>query len=465
MDHSRREPTIAAIATPPGSGGIGIVRLSGPDAAAILARLFRPRSPVATMVSHKLYYGWIVEPVGQEAIDEVLAVHMRAPHTYTREEVVEIHCHGSYLVLQEVLALVLAAGARLAEAGEFTKLAFLSGRLDLTRAEAVADLLQAKTRAGMRLAVAQLQGVLESKVREISAALLGMRAVVEVAIDFPDEEVEIIDAELLLTRLAEKVRAPIRELLAACRQGRIYREGVAVVIIGQPNVGKSSLLNALLREERAIVTPIPGTTRDTIEEYLDIRGLPVRIVDTAGIREAEGQVEALGIQRTREKQADADLVLLMVDGSQPIREEDRQLLASAAGQERLLVINKIDLAGAEGVARVQAAFSGVETVAISAKSGSGLAALEEAIFRLATGGAELAREPSQGCAPNRRHQIALEKALQASEQLGAGLAAGLTPDLLAIDLQEILDHLGAIVGYTTTEDVLETIFGDFCLGK
>ena len=336
--------TIAAISTPPGAGGIGIIRMSGPRALSVLKRVFVPRDPSCRYQSHRLYYGCIHDPHDQRIMDEVLAVFMAAPRTYTREDVVEVHCHGNFLVLQSVLELVLAQGVRLAEAGEFTKLAFLNGRIDLTRAEAVIDVLAAKTRKGLDLAVQQLAGSLYDQVDRIRKSLVEMRALVEVAIDFPDEDIEIVNHEQLAHRLKSEVLEPLTLLLRHADQGRVFREGISVVILGLPNVGKSSLLNTLLQEERALVTAIPGTTRDTIEEYVDIRGVPVRLVDTAGIRDGAEEVEEMGIRRAREQMARADLVLFMVDLSRELTVADRDLYAAVRHKPLILVANKLDLA-------------------------------------------------------------------------------------------------------------------------
>jgi tRNA modification GTPase len=458
------EPTIAAIATPTGAGGIGVIRVSGSRALPILQRLFRPRRPQPEPTSHKLTYGWLHHPETGSPIDEVLAVYMRGPHTYTREDVVEIHCHGSYLLLQQILAAVLAAGARHAEPGEFTKRAFLNGRIDLTRAEAVLDLLEARTGQGLALAVGQLQGRLQERVEEVRQGLLELRAIIEVAIDFPEEDVEILNPAMLRRQLQERAEAPLGELIGASERGRIFREGISVVILGRPNVGKSSLLNSLLREERAIVTAVPGTTRDTIEELLDIRGIPVRIVDTAGIRETTEAIEEIGIRRARQKVAAADLVLLLVDGTEPPADADRALLASIGEQPALVVVNKTDIAPETHLAACRHAFPGYEPVMLSARTGEGLAALEEAVHA-AVVGEPLSGDPAHACVPNLRHEAALRKTLAAVRAVIAGLDGGLPPDLLAIELQGGLDHLGEIVGETTAEDVLDTIFERFCIGK
>ncbi|MBU0729076.1 MAG: tRNA uridine-5-carboxymethylaminomethyl(34) synthesis GTPase MnmE [Proteobacteria bacterium] len=455
--------TIAAIATPPGTGGIGIIRISGAFALPILTGLFKPRTKRAKFHSHKMYYGWIVNPGTDRVVDEVLAVYMRAPNTYTRDDVVEIHCHGSYLLLQEILGLILEAGAVLAEPGEFTKRAFLSGRIDLTRAEAVLEILQAKTPESLKMAMAQLQGRLYQRVLEIRSSLVSLRSIIEVAIDFPDDDIEILDPEKFEEQLVREVLNPLDELIAAADRGKIFFQGVAVVILGRPNVGKSSLLNSLLREERAIVTPVPGTTRDTIEEYLDIRGIPVRIIDTAGIRNAEGEIEELGIKRSRQKLESADLVLFMIDGSEPLSDQDTELYASVAEKPMLLVANKIDKLGKFDDAPIKCRFPGRTIIFISAKTHAGLDNLEEAIFTQITGGA-MKGDPDQDCVPNIRHKASLTKARDAVQGVLAGTTI-LSPDLLAIDLQTSLDHLGDIVGETDVEDILDFIFEGFCIGK
>ncbi len=458
------ESTIAAIATPPGAGGIGIIRVSGPQSAVILQQLFQPKNPPHNFISHKLYLGAIVHPKTRAVIDEVLAVYMRAPQTYTREDVVEIHGHGSYLLLQEILAQILTFPAtRLAEPGEFTKRAFLNGRIDLTQAEAVAELLCAKTKEGANLAVSQLRGGLHGEIWKIRDALVAVRAIMEVAIDFPDEDVEILDVPALKAKLGGEVQEPLALLLARADGGKIIREGVSVVILGRPNVGKSSLLNCLLREERAIVTDLPGTTRDTIEECLDIKGVPVRIVDTAGIRETVEAVEEIGIRRARQKLGEADLVLLVLDGVEGLLAEDRTLFEVAADKKVVVVVNKIDRARSVDLGLYEEAFPAAPVVAISATTGEGIHNLEDAVYNAATGGHGL-QEPGVA-APNVRHAAALQRALAAVQQVGEGLAAGLPPDLLAIDLQAALAFLGDIVGETTTDDVLDMIFAEFCLGK
>ena len=455
--------TIAAIATAPGIGGIGIIRISGSQSFAILQRLFRPHRFHTTFQTHKLYYGTIVDRDGV-VLDEVLAVFMQAPHTYTREDVVELHSHGSYLVLQTLLTEVLAAGARVADAGEFTKRAFLAGRIDLTRAEAVIDLLQARTSNGARLAASQLQGALFDRIAAIRDVLVDILAFVEVAIDFPDDEGEILAVDDVSARLIAEVEDPLEDLIRLVDQGKIFREGVSVVIAGCPNVGKSSLLNGLLREERALVTEIPGTTRDTIEEMISVHGIPVHLVDTAGIRNHDDSVEELGIERARCKFQEADLVLFVVDASVALNEFDRELYQFLMDKKRIVVLNKMDIAAMSQVDRISEEFSGDEQVRIAARQGEGLDELLDAIQRTVledSGGIQ----EQVSCAPNMRHAMILKKTLTACRRLRTALQGGATVDLLAVDLQDALDYLGDIVGLTTPDDVLDALFSRFCIGK
>lgn len=456
------QETIAAISTPPGSGGIGIIRISGSRSLEVLKSIFVPAERGCLFDSHKLYYGHIERPDSRRIVDEVLAVFMRSPRSYTREDVVEIHCHGSFLVLQSVLELVLACDVTLAEPGEFTKRAFLNGRIDLTRAEAVIDILSARTRKGVDMAQEQLAGALYSRIDAIRKSLTHMRAFIEVAIDFPDEDVEILDHGHLLAQLQLEVEGPLARLLANADRGKIYREGILVVIAGLPNVGKSSLLNTLLQEERALVTDIPGTTRDTIEECIDVHGMPVRLVDTAGIRSEAEKVEELGIQRAKGLINAADLVLFMLDGSRAVTADDLALFHEVRHKPLLVVVNKSDIKG-EGFVLADGMAAGLPVVEISARQQLGIEELKQTLFNRVTTGSEQWEE--EGCTPNLRHRSALKKAYDASLRIRDALGANLTTDLIAVDLQECLDQLGDIVGETTTEDVLDVIFEQFCLGK
>jgi tRNA modification GTPase len=358
----------------------------------------------------------------------------------------------------------------LADPGEFTKRAFLNGRLDLTQAEAVLELIEARTDAGRSMAIGQLQGRLHEKVTGIQERLVTMRAIIEVAIDFPEDEIDILDSAALQEQLRAEVQEPLAELIARADQGKIFREGISAVILGRPNVGKSSLLNTLLEEDRALVTPVPGTTRDTIEEFVNIKGMPVRIVDTAGIRHTSEAVEEMGIQRARAKLADADLVLFMLDATAPLTEEDRDLYSSvkqnSKKQKVLLVLNKIDIAPGASPEQYRTPLGNEELVAVSAKCHINIAKLEEKIFSLITGGpTRTGWDPGAAVVPNVRHKDALKKAQGACRRVEQGLNVYISPDLLAIDIQSALDHLGDIVGETTTEDVLDMIFERFCIGK
>jgi len=461
MDNS---DTIAAISTPPGSGGIGIIRMSGAQSLTHLQTIFQPQGKNCFFESHRLYYGRVVHPQTKKALDEVLAVFMAGPKTYTREDVVEIHCHGNILVLQSILELLLSLGVRLADPGEFTKLAYLNGRIDLTRAEAVIDILSARTRKGMEMALGQLGGNLYEQVDAIRSSLVQMRAIVEVAIDFPDEDIEIINYSALIQQVQKEVLSPLDRLLRQADEGKIFRDGISVVIVGLPNVGKSSLLNTLLQEERALVTAIPGTTRDTIEEYLDIHGVPVRIVDTAGIRQGADEVEKMGIERARKQIDQADLVLFMLDAQRGVQVEDKQLFETVTHKPLLLLSNKSDLvSGNIEIMKLGLKDTTIPCIQISAKHQDGIEELKNAIFKTVVGGKDQWQE--EGCAPNVRHKVSLGRAREAAIRLGQGLEFKNTSDLLAIDLQDCLEELDAIVGITTTEDVLDVIFEQFCLGK
>ena len=460
MNLSNVEETIAAISTPPGAGGIGIIRMSGAQSLSILQLLFTPKDSSCTYRSHQLYYGHIHHPEDGKILDEVMAVIMKGPQSYTREDVVEIHCHGSFLILQIILDIIVSNGAGLAAPGEFTKRAFLNGRIDLTQAEAVIDILSAKTRKGVDLAQEQLSGRLYRLIEPIQKRITTMRAVVEVAIDFPDEDIDIVDIDQMTSELTVDVIAPLNKLLGNVSQGRLYREGISLVIAGRPNVGKSSLLNTILQEERALVTSIPGTTRDSIEEIIDVGGVPVRIIDTAGIRSNAGEVEELGIIRAKELINKADLVLFLLDGSVPVTDEDKSLYQEVAHKPVLAVINKIDLGRNYKIDSLEITGDPVE---ISAKNQQGIDTLKDAIFNKIISGKEQWEEDA--CSPNVRHQVALKKAMLAAERVLSTLQMGLTNDLIAVDLQECLDCMGEIVGETTTDDILDVVFEQFCLGK
>ena len=451
--------TIAAIATPPGEAGIGIVRLSGPQSESITRRLFRPRRARDSWQSHRLYLGDFLDSQGH-VLDEVLLTLMRAPHTYTREDVVEIHCHSGYAVLRAILGEVLAQGARLARPGEFTLRAFLSGRLDLSQAEGVLEVIQARTQASLRVAAAHLGGGLGRRLTEIRAALLGVLAQLEAALDFPDE-----GAELSPEDLREKLAGPsqyLANLLETYKQGRLLREGVKVVLAGRPNVGKSSLLNRLLDADRAIVTDIPGTTRDVIEETLTLQGVALLVSDTAGLREARDLVEELGVARSREHMSQADLILYLVDGSKPLSKEDVQVFGDLAERPVLIVMNKMDLPPKLKAEDLRPHTSR-PVVAISALTGQGLQNLEEAVVDLVLGGGV---QTGGEMITQARHAELLNRA-QAGLDQGRELLQQADPpwELAALEVKEALLALGEITGEEVGEAVLDHIFSQFCIGK
>jgi tRNA modification GTPase len=450
--------TIAAISTPLGEAGIGIVRLSGPAAESIARQLFRPHRPRLKWRSHQLYLGHILDG-NAEVVDEVLLSLMRAPHTYTREDVVEINCHSGYGVLRRILELALARGARLARPGEFTLRAFLSGRLDLTQAEAVLEVIQSRTQAGLKVAAEHLQGGLGDQIREARAALLDLLARVEAALDFPEEAEDLPAAELKDGLLPQMQL--LKTLAASYQEGRLLREGLLVVIAGRPNAGKSSLLNRLLATERAIVTEIPGTTRDLIEEAITLGGVPVRLTDTAGLGRAQDRVEELGIKRTRERLTQADLVLYLVDGSQPLAEEDRQALAELAGRPGLAVINKIDLPSALGEAELQE-ITDFPVLKLSALTGAGIADLKQGIVDQALGGG---LQSSGQIITQARHYQHLSRCLDCLAQAQAILTDNPAWELVALELREAIGELGEITGEEVGEDILDRIFAQFCIGK
>jgi tRNA modification GTPase len=457
------EDTIAAIATPVGSGGIGIIKISGPQAWAAGRQLFHQSGLLEEIQSHHLYHGHIVEPETGKTVDEVLISFMRGPTTYTREDVVEINCHSGLAVLDHILELVIRAGARMAEPGEFTRRAFVNGRIDLTQAEAVLDLVNSKTRRSLDLASEHLRGELQAIISDLRTHLLDMLAMVEAAIDFPEDDLELFQEEHLALRLRQQLRDPITQLLEHYEDGRILREGLSVIIAGKPNVGKSSLLNKLLRSNRALVTPIPGTTRDVIEESLSLRGIPLRLMDTAGLRQADNLVEQLGMEFTRERLANADLVLFMLDRSTPLMPEDLQIFEDIRTRPRLIIVNKIDLDPHPDFAVSRDHFPEESLVEISALHGDGIEALKDAVFHIILG-RRLDTETSV-VAPNLRHKMCLEQCLEALNRVLGLLDTQASAELIALELQEALAHLGDIIGVTTTEDLLDQIFSQFCIGK
>lgn len=453
------QDTICAISTPLGEGGIGIIRLSGKDAVAVAQKVFRPRrkSALDTRASHYIRYGHVVDPDTGEVVDEVLVTVMRGPATYTREDVVEINCHAGPMALRKTLGLLIKSGARQAEPGEFTKRAFLNGRIDLTQAEAVMDLIHAKTELSLRAANEQLNGGLSVEIGRIRERLISLVASVEAGIDFPEEDIETMPDKSAADDL-EGLIGEIDRLVSGFEYGRVMREGIAAAIVGRPNVGKSSLLNALLEQDRAIVTEIPGTTRDVIEEYLNISGAAIRIIDTAGIRSTADIVEREGVRRSLAAAKNADMVLLVLDGSEPLHDGDRAILAETRGKSVISVINKSDLPR-----RMEPLDEQMPQVRVSCLTGSGIAELKRTIFGVIEQGCVFSS--GHAWAVNQRHKAALEQARGFLERARESLFSGMSPEFASVDMRDALDCLGIVIGATYTEDILDRIFGSFCIGK
>ena len=459
------EDTIAAIATPLGEGGIGIVRISGSEALKVAKSIFISNKVKNWFdnINYGLVYGHIIDPVNKKFIDEVLLGIMRAPNSYTREDVVEINCHGGIVPLRKTFELVLAYGARLAEAGEFTKRAFLNGRLDLVQAESVIDVIRSKTEDGLSLAVNQLKGGLSEKIYELQDKVLSLLAYIEAVIDFPEDDIEVSTLDQISLKVLDILKE-INEWVKMAQAGKIYREGLAVVIAGKPNVGKSSLLNALLREKRAIVTEVPGTTRDVIEEYINIKGIPVKIIDTAGLRETGDVVEKIGVQFSREKIAEADIILYMVDIKSGLTMADYDIIHELRNQQIIVIINKIDTGlGLEIEKKLYEVYGELAVVEISALKEFGIDKLEEAIANKVFLGNVVASDDI--LISNIRHKNVLHRVISYLEDVLEGISTGVPLDLVSIDIRDAWQALGEITGSTVTEDIIDKIFTDFCIGK
>ena len=461
--------TIAAVATPPGEGGIGVVRISGPDAARVAAAVFRRGKTgrpidLAATASHRLIYGRVVDPTTGEPIDEAVLAWMRGPRTFTGEDTVELSCHGGPVPVRETLRAVLAAGARAAEPGEFTLRAFLNGQLDLSQAEAVLGVVTARTGDGLRLALADLGGELAARIAPARRAVFSLLAYLDAAADFPDDEIPPGDVDGDL----DTALATLEDVVAGSRTGMLYRDGARVALVGRPNVGKSSLLNALLRSDRAIVTPIAGTTRDAIAETAEIGGMPITLVDTAGIAETTNLIERLGIERSRQAMATATAAVLVLDGSLPpdaddlaIARELRDRGVGGAGEFAVVAINKRDLLEHADQSAVLAMLPGCPEVHISSVTGFGLADLETALVRILRGDAG----QSAPALLSARQRAALDRALLHLREADAARCAGYPIDLLAVDVRAALRALGEITGEDIDEAVLAEIFSRFCIGK
>lgn len=457
------QETIAAISTPFGESGIGIVRISGPQSESIIRELFIPKRGHFPLISHQFHYGEIVDPHSGRPIDEVLVVLMRAPKTYTREDIAEINCHGGYLVLQKVLELVLAQGARMAQPGEFTKRAFLNGRIDLTQAEAVIDLIKARTTEGIEIANQQLKGFLYREMASLKESLIGHLSLIEAHIDFPEEEIEPIHQTRMKQELLGFVQK-LEEWISTYEEGRAFKEGISCAIIGKTNVGKSSLLNVLLKQDRAIVTPIPGTTRDVIEEVLNINGIPVRLIDTAGLRKAKDSIEAEGVKRTRERAADSDLLLLILDGSRDLDKEDFAIFNEIKDKKKVVVVNKKDLPPRITSEELKTLFPEDYIVSISTLKHEGIEDLKKVIYSTLIQ-REVRISPEHLIVANIRHKNLLIEIRESLLRAVNGLEEGISFEFIALEIRSALNSLGEMVGETTPEDVLNRIFEQFCIGK
>ena len=457
--------TITAISTPMGEGAIAIVRLSGDDAVAIADKIFKSPSgkKLVEVNTHTIHYGHLIDPQTNEVVEEVMLSLMRGPKTFTREDVVEINCHGGIVSVNRVLQLVLRSGARLAEPGEFTKRAFLHGRIDLSQAEAVMDLIRAKTDRAMNVALGQLEGKLSRLITSLRQALLETLAQVEVNIDYPEyDDVEEMTVPVLLEKCSW-VRDEIDKLLQTSSQGKILREGLSTVILGRPNVGKSSLLNSLVHENKAIVTDIAGTTRDIIEEYVNVRGVPLRLVDTAGIRDTEDIVERIGVERSREALKDADLILLVLNSNEVLSPEDERLFETIQAMDYIVVVNKTDLEQKIDLARVHELAGTHRIVTTSMATEEGVTELEEAIAALFFGGHVEAGDLTY--VSNARHIALLHQAKETVQDALDAAEMGVPVDMVQIDVTRTWEILGEIIGDTVQESLINQLFSQFCLGK
>ncbi len=452
------DDTIAAISTPIGDAGIGIIRLSGPLAIQVVFEIFKPKRDLNKIKSHKLIYGHIINPLTGDFVDEVLLSIMKGPKSYTREDVVEINSHSGIVVLRKILDIVLIYGVRIAQPGEFTKRAFLNGRIDLAQAEAVMDIIRARTDASLKIACEQMEGKLSKKIKDIYNRLVDLLAYIEADIDYPEDDVSPVNF-LFIEEKINEIISEIEGLLANAEYGKIFREGIKVAIVGRTNVGKSSLLNALLKENRAIVTEIPGTTRDSIEEYLNLSGIPVQIIDTAGIRETIDTIEKIGVQKTREIIEKSDLILYVMDVSEDFTSKDMEILNSITSKKFILIMNKIDLPRKLKLPE-HLLFNNIVEISLLDDN---VDKVEKAILSLIYTGNISDKEGI--FVSNLRHKKALNDSYLSLKEVKKAINNRISSDIIAIDLKNSINYLGEITGYTVTEDVLNRIFENFCVGK
>ncbi len=461
MDY--KDETIAAIATPVGIGGIGIIKISGRLAEGIAQNIFRPRHPIKSLDNFRLYLGHIIDPDSGLPIDEVLLSIMRGPCSYTREDVVEINSHSGYAILSRVLQIILRSGARLAKPGEFTLRAFMNGRIDLTQAEAVADLINAKSEASLYLAAHQLSGGFLTRLEELREKLLEMLVEIEACIDFPDDQPIRIDRHHIGDRIHTAILEPIKELVSAFSQRKTWQEGITLVIVGRVNVGKSSIFNRMLQKERALVTPIPGTTRDIIECGISIKGIPIRLMDTAGMRKVRGMVEKKGLGLTKACLSSADIILLVIDRSKALAKYDTETLRRVTKKRVIVVINKIDLPQKVSEKKLKDAFNNLPRVFVSALTGEGFNDLVNTIHERVINTAAVM--PSAPIIPNLRHTIALRQAGDCLEKAATNIVDGLPLEIVASDLVWAKNSIDEITGRKISEEVIDGVFTRFCLGK
>ena len=456
------DDTIAAIATAPGEGGIGIIRISGEKSLQVAQSIFKSKSGkmIKDYNARTLIYGTVVD--NEKVIDEVLVAYMKGPNSYTAEDVIEINCHGGFISVKKILELILSKGVRLAEAGEFTKRAFLNGRIDLSQAEAIIDVIKSKTDMAHEVAQSQLEGSLAKKIKDLRMNVTEVLAHLEVSIDFAEEDVEEITYQTLEEKALE-LRNEIKKLYDTAESGKILRDGLKTVIVGKPNVGKSSLLNSILGENRAIVTDIAGTTRDVIEEFVNIKGIPLKIVDTAGIRETEDVVEKIGVEKSRESFSTADLVIMVLDASRKLSEEDMEILESLKNKKTIVLLNKMDLEPQIELEKIEEFVNSEDIIKISALKHQGIEELQDKIEAMVYHGS--VKNSSNLMITNSRHKDALFKAYESINDAISAIEQRMPYDFIEVDFKNIWDYLGYINGDTVQEDLLDTIFSNFCIGK